>query len=287
MARKASANSESSHGFGDIIGVGLMAFALLLLVAQLSFDRYDLSVVRDPPNRPGHNWIGPLGAWMAYYSFFTFGFAGYMLPLLLVAFGLAYWLEALSYLKRRWIWAAVLLLSCMGWLHLLDLPHIQNNSLFISRARMAIAAPCIGGIVGSTLHDYFFWMLGAVGAAIVYASLDLISLLFLTNFQLGPWVRGIWAGKGANKEETPEERALAKRARDLQKQAKKLQEEVDRSGLGADMQPVPEPTVRDLSISQSKPGRPRKPEPVVEPEAADEGVVIPAREVAAATSADI
>ena len=143
-----------------------MAVALLLLVAQLSFDRYDLSIIRDPPNRPGHNWIGPLGAWIAYYSFFIFGFSAYMLPLLLVAFGLAYWLEALAYLKRRWLWAAVLLLSCMGWLHLLDLPHLQDNASFISRARTAIAAPSIGGFVGRTLHDYFFWMLGAVGAAI-------------------------------------------------------------------------------------------------------------------------
>jgi hypothetical protein len=59
----------------------------------------------------------------------------------------------------------------------------------------------------------------------------------------------------AQGEETPEEDALERRARDLQKQAKKLQEEVGRSGLGADMQPVPAPTVRDLSVSHpAKPG---------------------------------
>ena len=52
-----------------------------------------------------------------------------------------------------------------------------------------------------------------------------------------------------------EETALERRARELEKQAKKLQEEVARSGLGADMQPVPEPTVRDLSVPQAKPLR--------------------------------
>src|SRR5215831_10387737 len=114
MARKTSANSDSARGFGDIIGVALLAVALLLLVAQFSFDRYDLAINRDPPNRPAHNWIGPLGAQVAHASFFVFGFAAYMLPLLLLAFSMAYWLEALSYLRRRWIWAAVLLLSCMG-----------------------------------------------------------------------------------------------------------------------------------------------------------------------------
>ena len=54
-----------------------------------------------------------------------------------------------------------------------------------------------------------------------------------------------------------DETALERRARDLEKQAKKLQEEVVRSGLGADMQPVPEPTIRDLSVPQAKPASAR------------------------------
>ena len=66
---------------------------------------------------------------------------------------------------------------------------------------------------------------------------------------------------------------------------------MERSGLGADMKPVPAPTVRDLSVSQpSKAGRgkkPAQPEPVKEPAPADEVEVIPAREVAAATVGDI
>ena len=96
---------------------------------------------------------------------------------------------------------------------------------------------------------------GTVGATIVYATLCLISLLFLTNFRLGEWMRGV-SGKteaAANgRTESAEETALERRARELEKQAKKLQEEVARSGLGADMQPVPEPTVRDLSVPQAK-----------------------------------
>jgi len=54
-------------------------------------------------------------------------------------------------------------------------------------------------------------------------------------------VRGVWTQRGGEPAEaTAEEQALARRARELQKQAKKLQEEVDRSGLGADLKPVPE-----------------------------------------------
>src|ERR1035441_8743254 len=119
-----------------------------------------------------------------------------------------------------------------------------------------------------------------------------ISLLFLTNFHLGEWVRRVWDRQSAPQANaTPEEAVLEKRSRDLQKQAKTLQEQVDRSGIGADMKPVPAPTVRDLSASQpSKGGRakkPAQPEPFKEPAPADEAVVIPAREVAAATVGDI
>ena len=56
------------------------------------------------------------------------------------------------------------------------------------------------------------------------------------------------------------------------------------------MQQVPEPVVRDLSMTPSKPAKPKKqpaPEPVKEPAPPDEAIIIPAREVAAASSADI
>ncbi len=290
MARKASANSDSARGFGDIIGVALLAVALLLLVAQWSFDRYDLAINRDPPNRPAHNWVGPLGAQMAYATFLVFGFSAYMLPLVLVLLGLAHWFGTLSYLKRRWPWIIVLLLSCMGWLHLLDLPHLKDATSMFTKARHAISAPSVGGFIGQELYNNLFWMLGAAGAGIVYVSLDFISLLFLTNFQLGEWVRGLygrWKNKPAG---SVEEQALERRARDLQKQAKKLQDEVERSGLGPDLKPVPEPTVRDLSVPQPKSSRGKKSAPAEapkEPEPADEGEVITAREVAAATTADV
>ena len=126
------------------------------------------------------------------------------------------------------------------------------------------------------------------------AALGLISLLFLTDFRLGEWIRGIFAEKkSAGVESEPdEESALDRRARELEKQAKQLQEQVARSGLGADMQPVPEPTVRDLSVPQNKGPRYRKttlPEPPKEaaPAAAAEDEKAAPREVPAATTEDI
>ena len=300
MARRQTSNSASARGFGDIIGVSLLALALLLLVAQMSFDRNDLAanrVATDSASHSTHNWVGPLGARLAYATFFVFGFAGYMLPLFLALFGLAYLFDNLAYLRRRWAWAVVLLVSCMGWLHLVDMPHEHDKASLIYKARYAISAPSIGGLVGKLAYEYILWVLGSVGAAIVYGALDLISLLFLTNFQLGPWMRR-WVGSRAQAKATQpaaEEPVLERRARELKKQAKQLEEKVEkvergseRSGLGPDLKPVPEPTVRDLSVPQAKAPRAKKPaEPLKEPAPPDEGEVIPAREVAAATTGDV
>ena len=54
------------------------------------------------------------------------------------------------------------------------------------------------------------------------------------------------------------EQALARKVSDLRKKEKELEQEVARSGLGADLKPVPEPTVRDLSVPEAKPTRGRK-----------------------------
>ena len=310
MARKTA--TDSAHGFGDIIGVALLAGALLLLVAQLSFDSHDLSFVMTPPNHPTHNLIGVIGAYLAFFVFFLLGAGGYVLPPLLVLFALGYlpgvmgWLgftrlaEAMIHFQQRlkWhlFWGFMLLLSVCGLLYIADLSH------WFGRAHEKIAAQSVGGWLGYVTFEYAFWMLGTVGAIIVYATLCLISVLFLTNFQLGEWL-GRWFGsESALDGLPPEEAQLERKARDLRKQAAKLAQEVARpeivrpetatrtaSGLGADGQPVPKPTVRDLSVPQAKSPREKKaaPEPVKEPEPADEVEIIPAREIAAATTADV
>jgi DNA segregation ATPase FtsK/SpoIIIE, S-DNA-T family len=297
MSRK---TSEPHHGWNDVIGVALLALALLLFVSQVSFDRFDISSICDPPNKPVHNWIGIGGAYVAWSSFLVLGVIAYVLPWLLAFFGVGYLLQFLSYLRERlwWsvIWAFVLVISLTGMFHIFDNAHWFGN------LHVAIGAQSAGGFLGyasygqTRSYNVGFSLLGPIGATIVYAALSLISLLFLTNFRLGEWIRFVVQRQAESRREkpvagpSPQEAALERRARDLEKQAKQLQEQVARSGLGADMQPVPEPTVRDLSVPQAKGPRIRKttmPEPSKTIEPAEEGQVIPAKEVAAATSDEI
>ncbi len=297
MAQKDSKNAAQHHrGFSDIIGIVLIASALLLMVAQLSFDRGDVGANRFPPNQTTHNLIGGAGAHVAYLLFQGFGAGAFVLPVLLMLFGLGYLFEFLSYLKRHWAWAAVLFLTCLGFFDLYS-NHLET-------LRLNISAPSAGGFLGKFMNDLVFGHFGKPGATIIFSTLYLISLIFLTNFHLGHWLRSRVVLK--SREETveeevgdatwsPEEKVLAKRARDLEKQARKLQEQLDKpkekekSGLGADGRPVPAPTVRDLSVPNARTGKAAKPrveEPAIE-KGEIEGEVISAKELAAASTADI
>jgi S-DNA-T family DNA segregation ATPase FtsK/SpoIIIE len=279
--------SNPARGFDDIIGVALLAAALLLLVAQLSFDPQDISFNFVGSNRMTHNWIGTIGAYLAWIVFLPLGLTAYLMPILLAAFGVAYLLNFLGYLRERlrWslLWSATLLLSLTGLLYMMD------NAGLLGKIRETVGSQSAGGWLGwatygqTEYRQFGFSLLGRFGAVVVYSALCLISLLFLTNFRLGNWIRSFLQKESAEAGEpkSADEIALERRARELEKQAKQLQEEVARSGLGADLQPVPEPTVRDLSVPQAKPVRGKKTAPI------SEGEAMPAREVAAATTEEI
>lgn len=299
MSRKSGENSK--HGFNDVIGIALLALALLLVVAQFSFDHNDIAFLTTRVNKPIHNLIGLLGAWLAYVFFVLFGLGAYIAPLLLAVFGASLLLPFLGHLRERlrWslLWTTILMISLTGLLNIVGRP--------LRAWQESVGAPFAGGWLGYATfgqtqnYNYGFALLGNIGATIVYASLGVISLLFLTNFQLGNWIRFLLIKDEVAPVTDPkseEEINLEKRARELEKQKRKLEEEVQKSnsGLGADLQPVPEPTVRDLSVPQAKgprirkttlPDSPKAVQPAGEP--VETGEVIPAREVAAATANEI
>ena len=310
MARKSDDASKSNHGFNDVIGIALILFiALPLLCAQLSFDPKDISWITTAINKPLHNWIGLIGAWLAYASFCLLGGAAYLLPLLAGIFGVSYLFNIFSYLRERlgWslLWTLVLLVSASGLLFLAD--DGGHNGRFHLVKGIQSAGGGLGYLTyGQTQNwEFGFCLLGNLGAMLVYGALGLISLLFLTNFHLGGWVRALLHKDNFTvhtEAKSAEEIELEKRARELEKQKRQLEEEVGRSekiektagGLGADGLPVPEPTVRDLSYPQAKGPRIRKttlPEALKEIAPADEPLVaaeiIPASEIRPASTEEI
>ena len=303
MARKAASDQAEGHGRNDILGVVFFALSVIVLIALFTYDRKDLATNSVPPNANVHNWIGVIGAHTANALFFTFGAAAYLLPIVLLFLSLGYLLSFLTYLQRRWLWSSVLVFSVMG---LLDL---YGDHLVQLRENLNSASA--GGIIGQVMNDVVFRHFGKVGATVLFLTVYTISLLYLTNFRLGLFIREVWEEQMAKREAAKvafrdknlatEEKELRKKAKELEKQAKKLEKQAAETGdeedldeepasaiLGADLQPVPEPTVRDLSVPQAKEGKPTKGKSKNPFEAPMlEGDVITAREIAAATKDDV
>jgi S-DNA-T family DNA segregation ATPase FtsK/SpoIIIE len=259
MARKPAEETLEHRGLNDVLGIVLLAFAVLLAVALFSFDRRDLPFVTSSPNHPPHNWIGPIGAYSAYALFFIVGGGAYLIPVLLLCFGLAGFFQIMAFLRHRWWLGLALLFACTGML-----------DLYSGELNLAVHAGRAGGLLGEVMNRLLFNHFGRVGATIIFATVYLISLLSLTNFRLGSWILEQWERRrppAAGSENIgDEEKVLGRRARELQKEALSLPEQAEKAAckqalaaptgekpnLGADLQPVPEPMIRDLSVPQAR-----------------------------------
>lgn len=256
----------------DVLGVIFFALAVLGLIALFSYDKGDLGINSAPGNPEVKNWIGSMGARSAYGLFLAFGAAAYWLPVLLLFIALGNLFSLLTYLRTRWLWGGLLFLSVMGFL---DLHHAQFESL-----QTNLNIPSAGGIVGRMMNDLAFRHFGLVGATIIFLTVYFISLLYLTNFRLGAWLRDMYESFKARRELArerfseqtiaEEEKALIRRAREIDKQSRKLAREtgkptprpsvVDAEEIDTEEEEATgfvdeseEPTVRDNSIPRTRP----------------------------------
>jgi len=294
----------------DSQGLLLILVAVVLAAALISYDRLDVPANTTDPNVAIRNWMGHFGARLVFELQLILGFGIWVLPVLFLGFGCASFVPSLAYLRRwRSLIASVgLVIACVGVLDLCErwIPAVQlrKNS-----------GPSPGGVLGHQLNSAWvqYWV-GRMGAAVTYVLIYLASLFFLTDHQLLVWIRHLWVRLPRTPEEklAAEEAAIEKRAKSLEKKARELSRQAAAeaeetaapkpvrasrakaspfaadpqpaevsdasapSGLGADLRPVPEVTIRDLSVPQP---RPEPAEQVVQT-----GEVIRADEVAAVVS---
>ncbi len=279
MARQP--RSAESYPRRDWLGLVLVALAMIWLLALLSYDHLDLPNNTSRPNDPVRNWIGPIGARWADLSFFLFGAAAFFLPVGALIYGLGCLSDAFSFARRRWPWLILLTLVTAAAFDLNSVP-----------IRRAIGTDLAGGLTGNTLNRYIFRWIGFAGSMMAFVVLYVLSLLALTDFQLFDWIRDWWRQRRERAEARLDEDArLQRKAQQLEKEARRLQQLVERDRTlvpaGADPaddaappRPVPEPNVRDLSVPQVKPGRSKTAAAPEDSTPMMEGDVISASEVA-------
>lgn len=302
MPSKASKAATDAQPRMDLGWIGILMFAVAFLYI-LSLLSYDPS---DPPLNPGdptdgyQNMIGPVGAYLSYISFMAIGFAAYMVPLLLLLFGAAFIHPFFIHLRQSWrepVAAVVYLLGLMGLLQELD---VNFGLAFWADGFQ------LGGVLGEQIIYPLFHFFGTAGAVIIHSALILTSLYFLTHLQpveLWHWAVDTWNNwrerrtepgfvtadppqKTAKRKTKRLERDLAKRKKAVEQELEQVTEELEADkGLGADLKPVPKPTVRDLSVLDEEQRTKAKAEP--EPGEVEMGEVISAEEVkASADSTD-
>ncbi|MDP7585483.1 MAG: DNA translocase FtsK, partial [Verrucomicrobiota bacterium] len=271
--------------------------ALLMLLALHTFNAGDLASNKIPPNDPPENAIGAAGARIADIAFFLTGYAAHMIPFLLIIFGVSLVTPYFDHLRHKWkgwVAALVYMVSVMG---LLEVYKDGFKGLIDSHGM-----PSLGGIFGMGIHFLFQWF-GVIGSTIIYSALLLSSLYFLTNLQpveIWHWTVDAWENWRDRREQTglaagePYQKSIKRKTkrleRDLQKQKKAIEQEIEQTtvelktdqGLGADLRPVPKPTVRDLSVLDTE-QRNKTTEDEPDPDELQMGAVITAEEVKASS----
>ncbi len=186
------ARTIRNTAWNEVFALVLLGAGTLLFLALISYAPKDLpswvpfSHV-SPPNRPAQNFIGPLGAIIAGFSYFMIGAASYLLAVVLLGFGGAKLFHSKLRVTPRLVWIALFIVSGACLLQL------QTRHLQGWRSAFYIQGP--GGWVGYSLGKKLLqtWM-GGVGSVILLTGVYVSSLILMTGLRPIHIVRQTVAG---------------------------------------------------------------------------------------------
>jgi len=240
--------SEHAHG-REICAVVLVGLALLLLLSLISFEKFDVGDAATSGTHPLKNFIGPVGAWIAWGAFRAFGLGAYVLMLVLGVIGGMLLLGQEIPWRSKVSAGLLLLLSSSCLLHIADL----------ERVRRALNLPGAGGFLGLFVGGVFQQWLGTVGTLIVFVVAYMVSLIVLINLRPSYWValglataQDVWRrARGKPKTDTRDE--LREQERELRYKEFQVDRELARRErearkLTGDREPRPEPKIEDRTV---------------------------------------
>lgn len=203
MAKK---NSKVQHDRRpEILGILMMAFALLILLGLASFHPEDYPNSGSP--QQVKNWLGLAGAYISHYLYvYTIGYSSLIFPFLLLVLGWNVFLQRA--LKPYFRFSAYLLAIGLFLSTALAMPEAvsEEGSRFGFR---------LSGLLGGFIADRLSQYLGAVGSVVVLLTALLVILITATSWSMRESLLGF-------KEELAAlGRSLAAKRRKRPKKAKK------------------------------------------------------------------
>ena len=169
-------SSAVSRRVSEFVGVALFALALVWLIALITFDPSDAVWFFNTGGEvPPENFVGQVGAFLAEVSSQIFGFASYLVPLLLVVLGWHYfWCRVIDAAYTKLV-GLLLLFGC--------------TASFLSLAFGTLAASGktyrAGGYLGEWLAGTLAVYLNRTGSIIVILTLLFLSAILSTQFSFG------------------------------------------------------------------------------------------------------
>jgi len=241
--------------------VVLVGLSLLLFLSLVSYDPFDVGNRAGNAMQPVHNFIGPVGAWLAFGAFQVFGVGAYFLMLVLAVIGVLLLLQHEVPWRGKFGAGLLLLLSASCLLHIAGLRAVVK----------ALNLPdSAGGYVGLFVGDIFQHTVGKPGTLIIFGVGYIVSLILLINFRPSYWValtvtgcQDLWAGiRGKPKRDVTRE--LTEKERDIRVQEYEVERELSKKEkeakkLEAESKPVvpplpiPEPKISDYTVPRPAP----------------------------------
>jgi S-DNA-T family DNA segregation ATPase FtsK/SpoIIIE len=175
-ARKARRRAEARRWVREARGIVALAVGGFAIVALAVFDP------ALPPAEQGSA-VGPVGWWLGWGLFRALGYAGFLLPLLLGAWGLAAFLR--PRVAKGWVppvGIAVLLITAAGLLQ-------QCADTFAAQRVTRGGILATGGVVGWALTAALHATLGRVGAWILLLAAAPVGVLLVTQASYAAVVR--------------------------------------------------------------------------------------------------
>jgi S-DNA-T family DNA segregation ATPase FtsK/SpoIIIE len=150
-------------------GIVLVAAGLIVLASLVSFNLNDLSFHTSHPNIPPKNLIRTFGAYLAWLSFFLFGWASFFIPLFMLWFGVKIFRQEPSLFRLPRLIGLLLLLLSLG--SLIGLVVLTEKAVAFYRA----------GFFGFIISQFMVRYFGQLGSYILFITLILLSLALVTE----------------------------------------------------------------------------------------------------------
>jgi S-DNA-T family DNA segregation ATPase FtsK/SpoIIIE len=169
-----NARTRSSAHLWEVNAILLLGVSVVLFLSFVSFVTGDISWIKEPPNSPAQNFVGPLGAWVAYLLALPFGNCVWLLFALALGFGIAFLFAGEQMGWRQVYWTALMLLSGCG---------LEDKLQIASDSTLAQCGHGAGGFLGEFIAGTLLAPVAPAGPYIILPTVWLISVVMLTGFR--------------------------------------------------------------------------------------------------------